>query len=61
VRSGLWLLTIVAGELVGYGCFGWLADRFGRRPVFTAFTVILATGLLMRSPSSGRRSRAVQA
>ncbi len=45
--SGLWILTIVAGELLGYGTFGFFADRFGRRPVFTAFTVIMATGLLM--------------
>lgn len=45
--SGLWILTIVAGELVGYGSFGWLADRFGRKPVFTAFTATMAAGLLM--------------
>jgi MFS family permease len=45
--SGLWILTIVAGELLGYGCFGWFADRFGRRPVFTVFTVVMAAGLLM--------------
>ncbi len=47
VGSGLWILVIVAGELVGYGSFGWLADRLGRRPVFTAFTVVMAIGLLM--------------
>ncbi len=46
-RSGLWVLTVVAGELVGYGAFGWMADRFGRRPVFTAFTLLMAAGLLM--------------
>jgi MFS family permease len=46
-NSGLWILTIVAGELVGYGAFGWFADRFGRKPVFTVFTLIMATGLLM--------------
>jgi MFS family permease len=47
VDSGLWILVIVAGELVGYGAFGWLADRVGRRPVFTAFTIVMAVGLLM--------------
>jgi MFS family permease len=47
VDSGLWILTIVAGELVGYGSFGWLADRFGRKPVFTLFSMIMAAGLLM--------------
>ena len=46
-HSGLWVLTIVAGELVGYGSFGFLADRLGRRPVFTAFTLVMAAGLLM--------------
>jgi len=47
VDSGLWILVIVAGELVGYGTFGWFADRFGRKPVFTAFTIVMAAGLLM--------------
>jgi MFS family permease len=46
-NSGLWILTIVAGELLGYGSFGWFADRFGRKPVFTIFTIIMAAGLLM--------------
>ena len=45
--SGLWILTIVCGELLGYGSFGWFADRLGRKPVFTAFTVVMAAGLLM--------------
>ncbi len=47
VDSGLWVLVIVAGELLGYGSFGWFADRFGRKPVFTAFSVAMAAGLLM--------------
>jgi MFS family permease len=45
--SGLWILTIVGGELVGYGTFGWLADRFGRKPIFTLFSTVMAVGLLM--------------
>lgn len=45
--SGLWILVIVAGELIGYGGFGWFADRFGRRPVFTVFAVVMAVGLMM--------------
>jgi len=46
-HSGLWILAIVAGELIGYGSYGWFADRLGRRPVFTAFAVLMAAGLLM--------------
>jgi MFS family permease len=45
--SGLWILVIVAGELIGYGGFGWFADRFGRRPVFSVFAVVMAVGLMM--------------
>jgi len=45
--SGLWILTIVIGELIGYGSFGWFADRLGRKPVFTVFASIMAAGLLM--------------
>lgn len=46
-NSGLWILTIVCGELLGYGSFGWLADRLGRKPVFTAFSILMAAGLVM--------------
>jgi MFS family permease len=46
-RSGIWILTLVGGQLLGYGVFGALADRFGRRPTFTAFTCVMAVGLLM--------------
>jgi MFS family permease len=46
-HSGLWMLVLVAGELIGYASFGWFADRFGRRPVFSIFTVVMASGLLM--------------
>ncbi len=46
-NSGEWILTIVAGELIGYGSYGWFADRLGRKPVFTAFTIVMAAGLLM--------------
>lgn len=46
-RSGIWILTLVGGQLAGYGSYGALADRFGRRPVFTVFTFVMAVGLLM--------------
>jgi putative MFS transporter len=43
-----WLLFMdQVGSLVGYVCFGFSSDYFGRRPSFTAFSTIKAVGLLM--------------
>src|ERR1700738_917595 len=35
-----------AGAVAGYASFGLLADRFGRRPVYSAFAAMMAIGLL---------------
>ena len=35
------------GSVVGYVAFGFASDRFGRRPSFTAFSIIKALGLAM--------------
>jgi len=35
------------GSVVGYVAFGFASDRFGRRPSFTAFSIIKAVGLTM--------------
>ena len=43
-----WLLLMdQIGSVVGYVAFGFASDRFGRRPSFTAFSVIKALGLGM--------------
>lgn len=43
-----WLLLMdQIGSLAGYVAFGFASDRFGRRPSFTAFSVIKALGLAM--------------
>jgi MFS family permease len=43
-----WLLLMdQIGSLFGYVAFGFASDRFGRRPSFTAFSVIKAIGLGM--------------
>ena len=43
-----WLLLMdQTGSLAGYVAFGFSADSFGRRPSFTAFSVIKAVGLAM--------------
>jgi MFS family permease len=47
VRSGLWVLVIVGGELVGYASFGMVSDRLGRRPAFTLYSLFMAGGLAL--------------
>jgi MFS family permease len=43
-----WLLLMdQIGSVIGYVCFGFSSDYFGRRPSFTAFSTIKAVGLLM--------------
>lgn len=39
VHSTGWIITIQLGAFLGYFSFGFLAERFGRRAVFVAFTV----------------------
>jgi len=47
VKSGLWILVIVAGELVGYATFGAVSDRIGRRPAFSLYSCFMAGGLAL--------------
>jgi MFS family permease len=44
-RSALWILTAQLGQLLGMVAFGHVADRFGRRRAFTAFSVLTAAAL----------------
>ncbi len=46
-KSALWMLVTQAGGFLGYLLFGFFADRFGRRPAFTLFSLIMAVGLTM--------------
>jgi MFS family permease len=43
-----WLLLMdQIGSIVGYVMFGYASDYFGRRPSFTAFSIVKAVGLAM--------------
>lgn len=41
-KSALWLVVLQVGAFAGYLSFGWIADRFGRRPSFTFFMIAAA-------------------
>lgn len=45
VRSTGWIIPMQLGALAGYLSFGFLADRFGRRPVFLVF--VLSSAVLV--------------
>lgn len=40
------LITMQLGAVVGYSTFGFLADRFGRRPTICAYGIVMAAGLI---------------
>jgi MFS family permease len=42
VQTSGWILAMQVGALFGYWTFGWLADLYGRRPVFFLFMVSAA-------------------
>jgi MFS family permease len=44
--SGAKILVVVVGELLGYASFGLVSDRFGRKPAFSAYAVVMAGGLI---------------
>ena len=45
VKTSAWMVPVQIGALFGYLSFGFLADRFGRRPVFITF--VLAAAVLV--------------
>jgi len=44
--SGRLMIGMQIGAIAGYGVFGLLADRFGRRPVFSIFAALMALGVI---------------
>ncbi len=47
VKSAEWMLITQAGGLLGYFTFGFIADKWGRRPAYSIYSVIMAAGLVM--------------
>ncbi|MGD0363775.1 MAG: MFS transporter [Bryobacteraceae bacterium] len=58
VQSTGWIVPMQIGAFLGYTLFGFLADRFGRRPVFLAF-VLCAALLVPIYGQWGRRPTAL--
>jgi MFS family permease len=46
-KSAFWILVTQAGGFLGYLGFGFIADRIGRRPTYSIYSVIMALGLIM--------------
>jgi MFS family permease len=47
VKSAAWVLVTQAGGLIGYFTFGFVADKLGRRPSYSLYSVLMAIGLIM--------------
>ena len=47
VKSALWILVTQTGGFLGYFTFGFVADRLGRRPAYSIYSVLMAVGLVM--------------
>jgi MFS family permease len=45
-RSTAWILTAQVGQLAGMLTFGVVADRAGRRPAFSAYSLLTAAALI---------------
>lgn len=42
VKSSMWIIPMQVGAFLGYTLFGFLADRFGRKPAFVSFLLAAA-------------------
>jgi len=47
VKSASWMLVTQAGGVLGYLTFGFVADKLGRRPAYSIYSVLMAVGLVM--------------
>jgi len=46
-KSALFMLVTQGGGFIGYFTFGFVADKLGRRPAYSIYSVIMSFGLIM--------------
>ncbi len=46
-KSTIWMLVTQLGGFLGYASFGMVSDKLGRRPAYTIYSLLMASGLLM--------------
>jgi MFS family permease len=46
-KSAVWMLVTQTGGFLGYSTFGFVADRLGRRPAYSIYSLLMALGLVM--------------
>ena len=44
-RSAIWILTAQSGQMLGMLLFGFVADRYGRRQAYTAYSLLTAAAI----------------
>jgi len=47
VKSAAWMLVTQTGGVLGYFTFGYMADKYGRRPAYSTYSLVMAAGLIM--------------
>jgi len=46
-KSSIWIIINQVGGIIGLLSFGYVADKFGRRPAFSGYATTMAVGLVM--------------
>jgi len=46
-KSAVWMLVTQCGGFIGYATFGVVADKLGRRPAYSIYSVVMALSLMM--------------
>lgn len=46
-QSALWILLMQVGGFIGYFSFGFVSDKQGRRPAYSVYSIMWASGLVI--------------